>query len=315
MIWGLKNRVFLAPMAGITDRAFREIADEFGAALTFTEMVSAKGLYYQDKKTKTLLEKGSGTGRTSTQIFGHEPEIMAFAAKEAVKFGAELIDINCGCPTPKIAGNGDGAALMKDPALFGEVVRRTVEGAGVPVSVKIRKGWNDDSVNAPEIAKIAEENGAQMVTVHGRTAAQHYSGRADWGAIRAVVEAVGIPVVGNGDIFTPQDAARMLEETGCAAVMLGRGTLGNPWLVRDTVSLLEGGKMQNPPSLAEKLDFALRHISRIVAYKGEYIGIREARKHALWYVKGVRGGADIKNRLSRASSLDEMTEILMLIRH
>ncbi len=313
MIEELSNNVFLAPMAGVTDRATREIADKFGAALTFTEMVSSKGLYYKDKKTKTLLEQGEGTEKTSIQLFGHESEIMEYAAGCAVSLGASLIDINSGCPTPKIAGNGDGAGLMKNPDLFGEVVKATVRGSGVPVSVKIRKGWNDESVNAVEIAKIAEKNGASMITVHGRTAQQQYSGRADWDIIKEVTQSVGIPVVGNGDIFSPLDAKKMLDKTGCAAVMLGRGTLGNPWLISDTVSFLRSGEIPPSPTLDEKIKLAIHHIGLIVKYKGEYIGIREARKHALWYIKGIRGSASIKNRITKAQSLEEMKNILILL--
>lgn len=313
MINNLKNNVFLAPMAGVTDRAYRELAQKFGAGLTFTEMVSAKGLYYNDKKTKSLLDAGDLTHPTSAQIFGHEPEIIAKVAKSATLYGACFVDLNSGCPTPKITSNGDGAALMKNPELFGEVVKCTVENAGVPVSVKIRKGWNDDSVNAVEIAKIAEKNGASMITVHGRTASAQYSGKADWEIIKSVVESVGIPVAGNGDIFSCYDAEKMIKKTGCAAVMLGRGTLGNPWLIRDTVSLFENGEIPPPPSLEEKIQLALRHINLIIQYKGEYVGIREARKHALWYIKGVRGSASVKNLITKSQSFEEMKKYLICL--
>ncbi|OQB14805.1 MAG: tRNA-dihydrouridine synthase C [Firmicutes bacterium ADurb.Bin193] len=310
MIERLKNRVFLAPMAGVADRAYREIAAEFGAGLVFTEMVSAKGLYYNDKKTEALLTAGDCSCPVSAQIFGHEPEIIAKVISRVKNYGATFADINAGCPTPKIVSNGDGAALMKNPELFGEIVKSAVKNAGCEVSVKIRKGWNDESVNAVEIAKIAEKNGAAMITVHGRTVAQQYSGKADWDIIKKVVEGVNIPVVGNGDIFCADDAVRMIEKTGCAAVMLGRGTLGNPWLIRDTVCALGGEKIPPPASFDEKISLALRHIGLIIKYKGEYVGVREARKHAMWYVKGVRGSSAVKNLLSKAQSFDEMKNIL-----
>lgn len=306
MIKGLKNNVFIAPMAGVTDRAYREIAVSFGAGLTFTEMVSAKGLYYKDKKTKTLLEVGDAEKPCSAQIFGHEPDIIAHTAGLAVTFGASFLDINAGCPTPKITRNCEGAALMKNPELFGEIVKSAVKNAGVPVSVKIRKGWNEESVNAVEIAKTAEKNGAYMITVHGRTATQQYSGRSDLCIIKKVVESVGISVVGNGDINSAHDAKRMLEQTGCAAVMLGRGTLGNPWLIRDTVCLLQNGYIPPPPSVDERISKALDHIRLIIRYKGEYMGIREARKHALWYIKGMRGSAAKKTLIAKAQSFEEM---------
>lgn len=310
MIGNLKNNVFLAPMAGVTDRAYREIANAFGAGLTFTEMVSAKGLHYNDKKTKSLLEAGDGKSPCVAQIFGHEPDIIASVAKDALMYGAKFLDINSGCPTPKITSNGEGAALMKNPEVFGEVVRSAVENAGVGVSVKIRKGWNDDNINAVEIAKIAEKNGASMITVHGRTAADQYKGKADWDIIKKVVQSVNIPVVGNGDIFCANDAKSMILQTGCDAVMLGRGTLGNPWLIRDTVSLLETGEIPPPPTVNEKIQLALHHIKLIIQYKGEYIGIREARKHALWYIKGIRGSASKKNLITKSQSFEEMKEYI-----
>jgi tRNA-dihydrouridine synthase B len=313
MIDGQNNIVFLAPMAGVTDRAYREIAVGFGAGMTFTEMVSAKGLYYNDRKTKSLLEAGDSDVPCAAQIFGHEPDVIAKAAKDALSYGAKFLDINCGCPTPKITRNGDGAALLKDPETLGAVVKSAVDWAGAPVSVKIRKGWDDNRVNAVEIAKIAEKNGACMITVHGRTALQQYGGKADWEIIKKVVGSVGIPVVGNGDIFRAEDAKHMLEVTGCAAVMLGRGTLGNPWLIRDTVSLLTEGRLPPPPSVEEKIRLAIAHIKRIVRYKGEYLGIREARKHALWYIKGMRGSAAQKLLISKAQSLEELERLLMFL--
>ena len=244
------NKVILAPMAGVTDKAFREVAVKFGVGLTFTEMVSAKGIYYNDKKTKSLLDIKDEKGRIGAQIFGHEAQIISIAARCAEECGATLLDINSGCPTPKVTKNNDGAALMKNPSLFAEVVSAAASSTKLPVSVKIRKGWSDDNINAVEIAKIAERCGASMITVHGRTAAAGYSGKADWSIIKKVVSSVNIPVVGNGDIFKPHHSKAMLKETGCAAVMLGRGVLGNPWLIRDTLLCLKERSLP-PPGLHE----------------------------------------------------------------
>jgi len=306
----LKNNVFLAPMAGVTDRAFREIAKEFGAGLTFTEMVSAKGLYYNDKKTSSLLNIDDFEKPAAAQIFGHEPEIMSQVVEKSLMYGASFLDINSGCPTPKITGNGDGGALMKSPDIFGSVIDSVVKNSPVPVSVKIRKGWDDNNINAVEIAKIAEKNGASMLTIHGRTVAQMYTGKADLEIIKNVVKAVNIPVVGNGDILSPQDAKRMLDITGCAAVMLGRGTLGNPYLLRDTVHYLQTGEVLPKPSQHERIELAKRHIALIIKYKGEYVGIREARKHAIWYIKGMAGSVKIKNQITAAKTYDEMCSLL-----
>ena len=305
MIERFSNRVFLAPMAGVTDRAFRELADEFAPGLVFTEMVSAKGLYYNDKNTKTLLEAGDLAVPCSAQVFGHEPEIIAETAIGLTEYGAKYVDLNSGCPAPKITSNGEGAALMKNPPLFARMVRALADNAGVPVSVKLRKGWKDGEVNAVLLAKLAEENGASMITVHGRTAAQHYSGKADWSIIKEVKQSVKIPVVGNGDIMSGADAKRMTEQTGCDAVMLGRGCLGNPWLIREVRSALSG-EAYTLPNLEEKMSLALRHVRLIIRHKGEYIGVREARKHMLWYIKGTRRSAEFKNAFSRAASYTEM---------
>ncbi|GHV44240.1 tRNA-dihydrouridine synthase [Clostridia bacterium] len=304
----LQGSVLLAPMAGVTDRAYRDIAARFGAGMTCTEMVSAKGLYYHDKKTEILLDAGESP--TAAQIFGHEPEIIAIAAPMAVAHGAVMLDINSGCPTPKITKNGDGAALARDPVRFGAVVRSAAKSVGVPVSVKIRSGWDDKSINAVEIAQVAEHSGAAMVTVHGRTAAQGYSGHADWDVIRRVVEAVRIPVVGNGDVTTAEGAVRMLAQTGCHAVMLGRGTLGNPWLIAQTAAALRGEAVPPNPTAEEKIALALRHVQTLIELKGEYIGIREARKHAMWYMKGLKGGARVRSLITAATSYDEMHDAI-----
>ncbi|MCK9478156.1 MAG: tRNA dihydrouridine synthase DusB [Firmicutes bacterium] len=310
MIDKLKNKVIIAPMAGVTDRAFREVAELFGAGLVFTEMISAKGLYYGDKKTKSLFDKGNLKIPLCAQIFGHEPDIISKVAGYAVSCGASCLDINSGCPAPKITKSSDGAALMKNPLLFEEVLYSAVKNANCPVSVKIRAGWNRESVNAVQLAKIAEKCGVCMITVHGRTAADYYKGKADWSIIKDVVSSVNIPVVGNGDIFNAQNAKEMLEQTGCAAVMLGRATLGNPWLIRDTVLLLDENKLPKPPSVEEKIKLALFHISLIIKYKGEYIGVRQARKHALWYIKGLKESARVKNLISKANSYEEIEKHL-----
>ena len=310
MIENLKNKVVIAPMAGISDRAFREIAEQFGAGLVFTEMISSKGLYYQDKKTEQLLDIGSQNTPVCAQIFGHEPSVIASVANMAAKHGASCLDINAGCPTPKIVKNLDGAALLRNSGLLEAVLESAVSNAEIPVSVKIRAGWDSTSINAVQLAKIAEKCGVCMITVHGRTAADFYSGNADWDIIKEVVRCVSIPVIGNGDVFSAQDAKQMLDYTGCAAVMLGRATLGNPWVIRDTVLFLENKAAPPPPDIKQKIEMALRHVRLLVKYKGEYSGIRQARKHVLWYIKGISRSAGIKNLISSAQSYDEMKGFL-----
>jgi nifR3 family TIM-barrel protein len=303
-----RNNVFMAPMAGITDLPFREICVNFGAGLTYTEMVSAKGLFYDSKNTNELLDMGNING--AAQIFGSEPDIMAHAAKMLDTIDSVvLIDINMGCPAPKIVKNGEGSALMKNPALVGKIVAAVSNATKKPVTVKIRKGFGG-SDNAVEIAKIAEGNGARAVTVHGRTREQFYSGEADWTAIAAVKRAVSIPVIGNGDVFTPQAAERLLNETGCDGVMVARGALGNPWLLAGTVNYLQTGGLDVEPSDGERISAAVKHIRRLVEYKGEFIGVREARKHVCWYIKGIRGAGAVRVLVNRAETLGEMEGIL-----
>ncbi|NLB82423.1 MAG: tRNA dihydrouridine synthase DusB [Clostridiaceae bacterium] len=298
-------------MAGVTDKAFREIALQFGAGLVFTEMISAKGLYYGDKKTKLYFDIDVAAGPVCAQLFGHEPNIIAQTAGCAAKYGAVCLDINSGCPTPKIIKNGDGAALMKDPEVFGQVLDSAVKNAGIPVSVKIRAGWDKYNINAVQLAKIAQQCGVCMITVHGRTAVDYYRGKADWDIIKKVVNSVHIPVIGNGDILTAQDADKMLNITGCAAVMLGRATLGNPWLIKDTVLQFEGKEHIFQPNTAERIKQALYHTRLIIKYKGEYKGIRESRKHVHWYLKGIKGNSNINNLISTAQSYAEMEQYLM----
>ena len=306
----LKNKVVLAPMAGVTDRAYREVCMQHGADMCFTEMVSTKGLFYNDKKTATLLEVSDKEQPVFAQIFGHEPEIFKKVAASAASFGAMGIDINCGCPANKIIGNNDGGCLMKTPELIYDIVCAVRENCDLPVSVKIRKGWDDNSVNAVEVAKLAEKAGACHITVHGRTVKQEYRGSADYSIIKDVVNSVNIPVIGNGDIKSPEDARSMIDHTGCEAVMIGRGILGNPFLLSRVKHYLEYGEILPEPDKKEFIKTALEHIKKIVEYKGEYVGIREARKHAIWYIKGMKNSVAIKNLLTSASSYDEMEGLL-----
>lgn len=306
----LKDKlIFAAPLAGVTDRAFREILMEAGADRCYTEMISSKGLYYGDKKTPELIIHSEEEKPIAIQLFGHEPEIMAFAVNKALEVQkGEYIDINAGCPAKKIAGNGDGGALMKDIKLFESVVKSMVKVSPVPVTVKIRSGW--DSENADEFAKAAEYCGVSLIAVHGRTVKQGYSGKADWEIINRVKKSVKIPVIGNGDIFTADDAVEMINQTNCDGVMTGRGMLGNPFLIKQITHRFKTGETLPIPDNAEKIDMALEHIRRIIKYKGEYVGIREARKHAIWYIKGMHGSVRVKNLLTSAKTYSEMEELL-----
>ena len=306
----LENPLFLAPMAGVTDKAFRMITKPFGPAMMYTEMVSGKGLHYKSQRTAQLLHAEEAEGPVAAQIFGHEPEIMGSIAEEALRFGAVMVDINMGCPAPKIVKNGDGSALMKNPDLAGEVIAAVVRAVNVPVTVKIRKGWDDGSVNAVEMAKTAEQNGAAAVTIHGRTREQFYSGKADLDIIRQVKRAVSIPVIGNGDITDGVSAAKMMEETGCDGLMIGRAAQGNPWIFSQVLAYLQDGTILPPPSAAERVAVAKKHLSRLVLYKGEHRGIQEGRKHMAWYFKGVKGGAHLRDAFHKANTLAQMTDIL-----
>lgn len=308
-----KDIAFLAPMAGVTDMAFRELCTSFGAAYTVTEMVSSKGLVMGDKKSAMLLTLGKEEKTAGAQIFGDDPDIMAKAAVKCLAFSPSIIDINMGCPAPKVAMNGGGASLMKDPQLAGRIVRAVRNAVDVPVTVKIRKGWDDSCVNAVELAKILEANGADAVAIHGRTRQQMYSGTVDLDIIRSVKKAVRIPVIGNGDITDIVSAANMLEYTGCDAVMIGRGAFGNPWLFRQINAYLDSGIVIPPPSLEEKMTVMLRHIAKMVEYKGEYTAMREARRHAAYYTKGLRGGAKFRAQMSSLETYDDLKEITFRI--
>ena len=294
-------------MAGVTDLAFRIICDRFGAGLSYTEMVSAKALSFSDKKTGSLMETQDLP--TAVQLFGSDADIMAQAVPEVEKHGL-FTDINMGCPAPKIAGNGEGSALMKDLCKAEKIIGSVCDKATKPVTVKMRSGWDDSSINAVELARIAESCGAAAVTVHGRTREQYYSGRADRSIIRKVSQAVSIPVIANGDIFTAEDAKSMIDETGAAAVMIGRGSQGNPWIFRQVEEYFSSGEIIPPPSAQERISMAMEHITLLCRLKGEYIGIREARKHASWYIKGLSGAAQLRNKINTATSLNEMQSIL-----
>lgn len=306
----LANRVVAAPMAGVTDRSFRQLAREMGCGLVYTEMISDLALLYSNKKTLEMVDIGDEPKPIAVQIFGSRPEEMARAAELVEEAGATIIDINMGCPAPKIVRNNEGAALMRDPELAGRIVEAVCSAVKVPVTVKMRKGWDENSVNVLEVAKIVEAAGAKAVTIHGRTRSQMYSGQADWRIIAAVKTELKIPVIGNGDIWTPQDAARMLAETGCDAVMIGRGALGNPWIFRRTVHYLATGELLPEPTAAEKVQMAKRHLDLLLAEKGEYIAVREMRKHAAWYVKGLREATRLREEINKATSAQEVKDCL-----
>lgn len=304
-----ENNIYLAPMAGIADRAFRELCINYGAGYTVTEMVSSKGLTMGDKKSKELLTLGEIENPAGAQIFGDDPEIMAQAAKKCLEFHPDIIDINMGCPAPKIAMNGGGASLMKNPKLAGEIVKAVSDAVDIPVTVKIRKGWDDESITAVELAQIAEKNGASAITVHGRTRMQMYSGKVDYDIIAKVKKAVDIPVIANGDITDEQSAAIMLEKTNADAIMIGRGTLGNPWIFRRINAYLSECRVLPDVSINEKMAVMLKHIQKIIEYKGEYTAMREARHHAAYYTKGIRGGAALRKEISTFEHFEQLEEL------
>lgn len=307
----IKGKAALAPMAGVADRAFRELCRGYGAAYTVCEMASAKGISLGDKKSAELLSITETERPAGSQIFGNSPETMAIATEKALEYSPDFIDINMGCPAPKVAASGGGALLMKSPELAEEIVKAVVKASPVPVTVKMRSGWDDSNINCVELAKRCEQAGTAAITIHGRTKVQMYAPPVNIDIIRHVKEAVSVPVIGNGDIVDGKSAAKMLEETGCDMVMVGRGALGRPWIFSEINAYLDHEVILPEPPVTQKMHVMLRHIEKICEYKGEYVGIREARKHAAWYTKGIHGAANYRARIGLINSIDELREIAL----
>ncbi len=305
----------LAPMAGVADRAFREICVRYGASYVVSEMVSSKGLTMCDRKSKSLLLLSEKERPAAAQIFGSDPKIMAESAVECLKFSPDAIDINMGCPAPKIAGNGGGAALMRDPKLAGEIMKSVRNAVDIPVTVKIRLGWDEDSINCVEMAKIAEDSGMDAITVHGRTRQQMYAPSVNHEMIRKVKDSVSIPVIANGDVTDGISAAKMLEDTGCDYLMVGRGALGRPWVFAQIIAYLQHEIILPEPPVSERMRVMVEHIKLICEYKGERVGIKEARKHAAWYIKGIRGAAAYRQRVGALESVEELERLAFEIMH
>lgn len=307
----LKNAIALAPMAGVTDLPFRLLCKEQGCGLMYTEMVSAKALLYKNRNTKPLLETRPEEEPVAVQLFGSDPEIMSEMALQLEEGPYAIIDVNMGCPVPKIVNNGEGSALMKDPKLAEQILTAMVKKLHKPVTVKFRKGFNDSNINAVEFAKMAESCGVAAVAVHGRTREQYYSGKADWDIIRQVKEKVGIPVIASGDIFTPEDAAACLEQTGCDGLMLARGVRGNPWLFHQIREYLEHGTLEAKPSREEMVQMILRHARMLIECKGELMAMREMRKHVAWYTAGYPGSASLRRRVNEIEKYEDLERLIM----
>ena len=297
-------------MAGVTDLPFRLLCKEQGAGLLCMEMVSAKGIMYNNKNTKFLLTIDERERPVSLQLFGSDPDIISEQAKRIEELPFDILDINMGCPVPKIVNNGDGSALMKNPLLAGEIIEKTARAIQKPVTVKIRKGFDEEHINAVEMAHIAQESGAAAIAVHGRTREQYYSGKADWEIIRKVKEAVKIPVIGNGDVWTPQDAIDMRKQTGCDGVMIGRGAQGNPWIFKQILHYEQTGELLEKPSPQEVTEMILRHAKMQMEFKGEYTGMREIRKHAAWYTAGYKNSAKLRGKINETETYEELKELL-----
>ena len=306
----LENDLILGPMAGVTALPFRLLCKEQGAGLLCMEMVSAKGIMYNNKNTKFLLTIDERERPVSLQLFGSDADIISEQAKRIEELPFDILDINMGCPVPKIVNNGDGSALMKNPLLAGEIIEKTARAIQKPVTVKIRKGFDEEHINAVEMAHIAQESGAAAIAVHGRTREQYYSGKADWEIIRKVKEAVKIPVIGNGDVWTPQDAIDMRKQTGCDGVMIGRGAQGNPWIFKQILHYEQTGELLEKPSPQEVTEMILRHAKMQMEFKGEYTGMREIRKHAAWYTAGYKNSAKLRGKINETETYEELKELL-----
>ena len=306
----LDNEVFLSPMAGVTDLPFRTICKEKGCGMLYTEMINAKALCYDDENTKKMLNLEDDGHPVAVQIFGSDPEYMGKAASIMNQYTNDILDINMGCPAPKVIKNGDGSALMRNPKLAAEVLTAVVKNSKKPVTLKIRKGWDDNSVNALEIAKIAEECGISDLAIHGRTREQFYSGKADWDIIAEIKQSINIPVIGNGDVFDVQDAVNMLEKTKCDAIMIGRGSQGNPWIFNRINHYMKTGEVLPEPTLEEKISTAIKHMNLAVAEHGEYVAVREMRKHIGWYLKGLKNSAKYRDQINKITDYKEVISML-----
>ena len=306
----LENNLILAPMAGVTDLPFRLLCKEQGAGLICTEMISAKAIYFKNKNTETLMEIDERERPVSLQLFGSDPDLMAEIARQIEPRNFDILDINMGCPVPKVVNNGEGSALMKNPRLVHEIVSKVSKAIEKPLTIKIRKGFTEDCVNAVEIAKIAEDAGAAAVAVHGRTREQYYAGNADWGIIRKVKEAVSIPVIGNGDVDSPKKAEAMVRETGCDGIMIGRAVQGNPWLFSQILHYQKTGELLPKPGMEEVKEMILRHAKMQLEYKGNYTGMREMRKHVAWYTTGMPHSAAVRRMVNEVESYEQLEELV-----